>query len=237
MLIRRGAMGRHRQAGLSIVELLVGVAIGLVIVAGSSVLMTGQLIENRKLLIETQLQQDLRAAADIVTRELRRAGAVQEPTALRTIWYPGTAQVESNAMAAGLSFSAAQVNFDYDPGLTSGPYGFRLVTTTSPPTGVIQTRIGASGWQDLTDPKVMRVTTFTPTAVVVAPPVRLPCPKLCADGTSDCWPTYQVRELLVTIEAEALADSTVKRAITTRARVRNDLVNFFDPALSRMCPA
>lgn len=231
MLINRSSSLRRGQSGLSIVELMVGVAIGLVIVAAASLLMTGQLFENRKLLIETQLQQDLRAAADIITRELRRAGARQEVDALATIWFPGAAQVEHNDLAAGLTFSTDQVNFNYDPGGTSGPYGFRLSGN------VIQSLIGVSGWQDLTDPRVMRVTTFTPVAVAVAPPVQLPCPKLCPDGTSACWPTYQVRELLVTIQAEAVADPTVKRAITTRARVRNDRVNFFDPASDRMCPA
>ena len=63
------------QRGLSIVELMVGIAIGLIIVAAASLLMSGQLNENRRLLAETQLQQDLRAASDIITRELRRIGA------------------------------------------------------------------------------------------------------------------------------------------------------------------
>lgn len=221
----------HRQRGLSIVELLVGVAIGLVIVAAAALLMTGQLVENRKLLTETQLQQDLRGAADIITRELRRAGGEVETSALRTLWYPGTPQVQDGVMASRLTVSASQVNFDYGVEFTSGPWGFRLNS------GVIQTLLGASGWQDLTDANVMRVLSFSPRLLpATAAPVRLPCPKLCADGTSDCWPRYQVRELEITIEAEAKSDPSVKRAIATRARLRNDYVQFFDPALDLMCP-
>lgn len=231
MLTARRIARRRCQAGLSIVELMVGVAIGLVIVAAAALLMTGQLVENRKLLTETQLQQDLRGAADIITRELRRAGARQEPTALATIWFPGTVEVLYNGMAPALVVSSSRVDFNYDPGMTSGPYGFRLSG------GVIQTLVGASGWQDLTDANVMRVRSFTPRWLpVTAVPVQLPCPKLCPDGTSACWPSFQVRELEVAITAEAKSDPTVLRSITTRARVRNDFVQFTDPGLNRVCP-
>ena len=230
MLSQRRFAPRQRQRGLSIVELLVGVAIGLVIVAAATLLMTGQLVENRKLLTETQLQQDLRGAADIITRELRRAGGEVETSALRTLWYAGTPAVQDGIMATRLTVSASQVNFDYGVEFTSGPWGFRLNS------GVIQTLIGASGWQDLTDANVIRVTRFEPSLVPVMAAVQLPCPKLCADGTGDCWPRYQVRELQVIIEAEAKSDANVKRAITTRTRLRNDRVQFFDPVLDLMCP-
>jgi type II secretory pathway pseudopilin PulG len=224
---------RSLQGGLSIVELMVGVAIGLVIVAAAALLMTGQLVENRRLLVETQLQQDLRGAADIITRELRRAGAGQETEALDMLWYPGTPEVRYNSKAAALSVSTGLVTFDYGVDYTPGPYGFRLSGS-----GVIETRLGASGWQDLTDGNVMRVLSFTPAlSVASATPIQLPCPTLCADGTSDCWPKFQVRELSVGITAEAKSDPAVKRSIGSRVRLRNDFVRFADPSTNRICPA
>lgn len=223
---------RSLQAGLSIVELMVGVAIGLVIVAAAALLMTGQLVENRRLLVETQLQQDLRGAADIITRELRRAGTGQETEALDTIWYAGTPEVRYNSKAAALSVSSSLVTFDYGVDYSPGPYGFRLSS------GIIETRLGASGWQDLTDGNVMRVLSFTPTlSVASATPIQLPCPSLCADGTSDCWPKFQVRELSFGITAEAKSDPAVKRSISSRVRLRNDFVLFADPLTNRICPA
>ena len=51
---------------------MVGVAVGLFVVAAASMLVATQLSDNRRLTLETQVQQDLRAAADIITRELRR---------------------------------------------------------------------------------------------------------------------------------------------------------------------
>ena len=78
MLSRRSGQpwtrSRATQQGASLVELLVGVAVGLFIVAGATLIVSTQLSENKRLLAETQLQQDLRAAADIMTRELRRSG-------------------------------------------------------------------------------------------------------------------------------------------------------------------
>ncbi len=231
MLKHRQPSLRRRQAGLSIVELMVGVAIGLVIVAAAALLMTTQLVENRSLLVETQLQQDLRGAADIITRELRRAGALQETDSLSTVWYPGTGEVRNNLMASSLSISSSQINFNYGSDGALGPYGFRLTGD------IIQTRLGAAGWQDLTDGNVMRVRSFVPELTLVsAAPIKLPCPKLCADGTSDCWPRFQVRELTISITAEAKSDPAVKRSIESRTRVRNDYVLFSDPLTNRMCP-
>jgi type IV pilus assembly protein PilW len=68
-------MTRPRPArGLSIIELLIGIAIGLFVLAGATMVASNQLTDNRRLLLETQIQQDLRAAMDIIARDLRRGG-------------------------------------------------------------------------------------------------------------------------------------------------------------------
>jgi uncharacterized protein YneF (UPF0154 family) len=92
---------------MSIVELMVGVAIGLLIVAAATLMMSGQLSENRRLLVEAQLQQDLRAAADIMTREIRRTGAMIEPHSLQTVWFDGATLVQHNDIAASLAVGGA----------------------------------------------------------------------------------------------------------------------------------
>ena len=62
MLVRPSA--RAAQRGLSIVEMMVGIAVGLIVVAAATLMVAGQLADNRRLLLETQVQQDLRASAD-----------------------------------------------------------------------------------------------------------------------------------------------------------------------------
>lgn len=240
MLTAPPRLPRSAQRGLSLIELMVGIAIGLVIVAAASLLMTNQLVENRRLLTETQVQQDLRAATDLMAREMRRVGINSENNILQSLWYPGTGGPLSNSMAASLAaVSGVKVDFDYDPGLNStpGPFGFELQGT------VIKTLI-VNASQDLTDPNVMRVTALTPaittdsSASIVMPCVN-PCPlpyPIGGDETS-CWPKFRVRQATIGVQAQAKNDANVKRAIGSTIRLRNDYVVFTNAAANQICPA
>src|SRR5688572_15814717 len=70
----RAMNDRSHQNGLSLVELLVGLALGLFVVAVAATLLAAQTPEQRRLAAEQRLMQDLRTATDVVTRDLRRAG-------------------------------------------------------------------------------------------------------------------------------------------------------------------
>jgi type IV pilus assembly protein PilW len=220
---------------MSIVELMVGVTVGLFVVAAAATLVASQLTGNRRLLLDTQLQQDLRATADIVTREIRRAGAIQDAGALGTMWvYGRTAAPIPNAAAlafAPANGAATQADYQYqrEPGL--GTYGFRLQGSR------IQSLLGA-GWQDLTDDAVMRVTNFTVTTTP-AGSFKVPCPRDCpaGPGNSDCWPTVTVRNVQVVIEAESKSDATIRRSIRSELRLRNDAVRRDAGIASGFCPA
>ena len=223
------------QRGLSLVELMVGIAVGLFVVAGAVMVVATQLGDNRRLLLDTQLQQDLRATLDIVTRELRRSGSVAEASALASLWQEGSATVvENNLAGIELNEAGNEIVFRYRRAGNEGPYGFKRDG------GVIKSLLGA-GWQDLTDGNVMAVTAFTVTPDAEdppVPPVQIPCPRLCADGTSDCWPKLVVRSYTVDISAQSRSDPAVQRTMRSVVRVRNDLVQF-DEALppNQACPA
>lgn len=222
-----------RQRGMSLIELMVGITIGLIVVAGAALVVSGQLSENRKLLVETQLQQDLRASSDIIARELRRTGALKDLGVLRGVWRPGMDKTNQNVFAAELTpgtSTQSTVMYRYQPTTGSdATLGFKLEGQT-----IMQQRAG-SGWQELTDPNVIRVTAFSITPVNSSG-TQLPCPKLCTDGSSDCWPKVYVRELLITISAEAKDFIGVQRTIVSRVRLRNDYVKFSDPSGDWVCP-
>lgn len=225
---------RRRQRGLSLVEMMVGMAVGLIVVAGASLLMSTQLAENRRLLVETQIQQDMRASMDIITRELRRIGAQREPLVLASLWEPGSGSVAlKNVMAESLTATVngspvSNLGFAYEPTVgAAGPFGFRLLN------GVVQSRMADAGWQELTDANVLNVTTFTITPRN-STLLRLPCPKLCADGTTDCWPQVQVREFEVAMTARARSMPGVDRSMRSDVRLRNDYVRFNNGA--DICP-
>lgn len=233
LMLRAPRASSRQQGGLSLVEMMVGVAVGLIVVAGASLLMSTQLGENRRLLVETQLQQDMRASMDIITRELRRIGTQSESLALQGLWVAGGGTAQKNPYAESPSATVSAVPVDnlvfgyYQPGVGPADFGFKLENNT------VKSRIGAN-WQELTDPNVLKVTTFaiTPQNSTL---LRLPCPKLCPDTTTDCWPQVQVREFQVSMIAEASNVPGVNRSITSNVRLRNDYVRF-NTGTPEICP-
>lgn len=235
---------RRPRRGLSLVELLVGMAVGLFVVAAASMLVATQLSDNRRLLLETQVQQDLRASLDIITRELRRTGALTESKAQQGLSGDTSGGVPNEYIVVSPAVGAAgqEVQFNYMREAGANhlvSYGFRLDG------GGIQTKVGGA-WQALTDANTLRITNFTVTARPVASqpatPIRLPCPKLCpgaaAGAERDCWPTLVVRELVVVIEGQAVSDASVNRRMSNSVRLRNDWLQFNDAANPlQVCPA
>lgn len=219
------------QRGLSLVETMVGIAVGLFVVAGTTALVGAQLGDTRRLTIETQLQQDLRAAADIMSRELRRAGHWDNAENFLLLTNGGAAAVSPYTAVTPTSATDHVTTYSYRRSSGStGPFGFQLDN------GVIRSRLINAQWQDLTDTRVMNVTsvTITPTSNVSD---VLACPKACSDGTTACWPKVAVRELDITIQATSRMDSTVSRTMRSTVRLRNDWVQFNDSANpTSLCP-
>lgn len=212
---------RTRQRGLSLVEVLVGITVGFFVLGATIVLVVGLGGENRRLLLEARLNQDMRAAMDIVTRDLRRAGYWQNAQA--GAWYLG--QVGSPVSYADTGYPTVspapgqtatnQITYAYskdnnDATGADEQFGFRLSS------GALQMNIG-SGYQDLTDLGSTVVTAFTVTPR--APQViQIACVTTC---TVNC-PTLEVREYQIALTARSAADATVVRTMRSDVRVRND---------------
>lgn len=240
-------LGAARSRGLSLVELMVGVAVGLFVVAAAALMVSTQLADNRRLLAETQLQQDLRASADIVTRELRRAGYWRSS-------YDGVptqaGSVIANNTYLGMSLpttptGALQYNYYREGGAET--FSFQRDDN-----GVLKSCQrdfdlgGCTGGQDLTDASTVYIVSFSIQSTREGARARpanddlitLPCPNLCADGTTACWPKVGVREVVVTITGRSRSDPSVERTLTSSVRVRNDRVNLSTEAPSgQSCPA
>lgn len=244
----RTCVFKRSQRGLSLVELMVGITVGLFVVAAAATLVANQLSDNRRLLLETQVQQDLRATMDIITRQLRRAGAATPNNV--------EAGIAASPAAGGASSPFGSIRLDGSPPTEAtfsfyfdasqqGPYGFKLeggiVKTLMPRTGSTPAAPNAV-WQELTDPNTVVVTSFSITPRTITS-TSLPCPKLCpldpSDPTSQyCWPKLIVRSYIVDIQARAKSDPGVRRALRNDVRVRNDLVKFNGPTpTSPVCPA
>ncbi len=219
---------RRRQVGLSLVELMVGITVGMIIVAGASMMMVNQIDEHRRLTLETQIQQDLRAAADLMLRDLRRSGFRAQ--AFQSVWAPGQA-VTANPYPLALQVSAdgQQVLYSYTSALDAKNaskennqvdpnevFGYRLRQ------GVLQFNLGGT-WQPLTDPNTLEVTVFqvTPRAQTIALSefCLVPCPT-----PANCL-QQQVLDISLRLEGRARHDrQNVVRSINVSTRLRNDAV-------------
>lgn len=216
----RNASIRVRQSGLSIVETMVGLAVGLFIVGGALKLFIDNLDSNRRLLIETRVNQDLRAAADLIARDLRRASYWQNASS--GVWQPAASAVANPYAAIAASSAPSTITFAYDK--TNPAAGFRLSS------GVLEMQTGT--WQPLTDPSTMTVDEFS-----IVPVIRKVCLlSRCANpGTPipDCPnstdPMLTIRQYEISLRGHANVDTNVVRQINEIVRVRND-------ELSGSCP-
>jgi hypothetical protein len=224
----------RRQRGLSIVELMVGVAVGLFVVAAASMLVSSQLSSNRRLLLDTQIQQDLRATVDVITRELRRSGALSNPKANDKVWSTGATDVDGNKNANAMSVPGtcgSEVLYKYFRS-DDDDHGFDIQSN------VIRTKVtGVSGYQQLTDSAVLKVTNFC-VEPVAETRTRVPCPNTCPGGGDSCWPEIVVRDYRVTVSGEATNDASIQRSLSSIVRVRNDFVadNSGSYDDHRLCP-
>ncbi|SFC10913.1 type IV pilus assembly protein PilW [Polaromonas sp. OV174] len=233
---------RRLSLGMSIIELLIGLAIGLFILAGASAMFVGNVTNSRRLLLESRINQDLRATMDLVIRDLRRGGywgnsldgtlatgslstTVQNPYSAVT--RTGSTQIEYAYTRDGTENNALDAGTEQ--------FGFKLNTTNH----AIQMNIGGE-WQTLTNTDILMIPNdgFTVTPTETAIDIRAACAKTCTDtvlppsvptSTQNC-PRIQLRTYNIVLTGTSKTDAAVSRTLRSQIRVRND-------ALSGSCPA
>jgi type IV pilus assembly protein PilW len=211
----------RRCRGFSLVELMVGMAIGLVVVLGAMSMVVQIQTGSWNLQVETRLNQDLRAAADVIARDLRRGGYWGD--AIRgTQTVGGTSTTPQNPYAAVSGSTSAGLAYGFSRDavennvLDAGEqFGFRLSS------GMLQMQTSNGVWQDLTDSKNLTITAFNITPSDTALPLGHLCAKGCAPGTPNC-PTTRVRSYLIGLTGQSVRDSSVVRNMNISVRVRND---------------
>ncbi|MGQ3050397.1 MAG: PilW family protein [Roseateles sp.] len=225
----------HRQAGLSLVELMIGMTIGLVVVAGATSLFIGNLGSSRRLLIEARVNQDLRAAADVIARDLRRAGYWENSIAGTVTTAAGMLATPNPNAAASATGTTVIYSVARDRAISparcaaTGPctdndrqadeqFGFMLDA------GAIKMRLGvdASGdgiWQPMTDPGIVTINRFVITPTETPLNVANACAKLC---TGASCPQLFVRSYGLLLQGTAVGDGGVTRVLQETVRIRND---------------
>lgn len=240
--LQRRIGARSATRGLSIVELMIGITISLFILAGATMVLTSQLGDNRRLLLEAQVQQDLRAAADMISRDIRRAGYWGK--AHCNVWPAANCVVANNPYTAmnpqSATALAPAVQVVYDR--STDEEGGRLIGTDddlvdgavgrpreqvgfrwNADNRTIDYLVGAGNWQALTDAAVLQVTRFDMVINARDLPVPCgagPCPVL---GPGGCPLFQRSRDVAFTIVANAVHDANVRRSLRDNVRLRNSL--------------
>lgn len=218
--------------GMSIIELLIGIAIGLIILAGASTMFVGNVTSSRLLLLEARINQDLRTTMDLITRDLRR-GAYWGNSLSGTVAAGSTSTTQANPYSAvTVTGSPIQIDYAYTRDATENnvlnaateQFGFKLNTTTH----AIQMYIGEA-WQTLTNTDILVIPDngflITPTETAID--IRNACAKTCAGASC---PQIRVRTYNIVLTGISKTDSAVSRTLRSQVRVRND-------AISGSCPA
>ena len=220
------------QRGLSIVELMVGIAVGMFLVAGAVTMFVGNLTSSRQLLVEARVNQDLRATIDLISRDLRRAG-YWENSISGTIAAGAAGATVANPYIAITPTGSSKIEYLFARNAdntrdNNEAFGFRREAVNG--IGVIQMKTDATPtWQTLTDPSVLNVSATGLQITERATPVQVggACAKVCPPPAGATWtcpnpPTLTLRQYDVTLTGTAVADARVTRTLQTRARVRND---------------
>ena len=215
----KSELGSHR--GMSLVELMVGMAIGLIVTLGAMSMLVQIQSSSWNLQIETRLNQDLRAAADMVARDLRRS-AYWGNAISGTQAVGGSGATAQNPYAAvsgstgtGMAYRFSRDDIENNVLDDAEQFGFRLSS------GVLQMQTSNGVWQDLSDSKNLLVTGFTITPNETTLPLGNLCTRVCAPGAPNC-PTSQVRSYQIVLAGQAVRDATVTRSMSLAVRVRND---------------
>ena len=217
-------MARRHERGLSLVELLVGAAVGLIVVAAAGSVVAAQQAAARRVQLEARLMQDLRGAAELVSRDLRRAGHWAEAASgVRHGDEPIT--VNPHGEIAPASGAAATVALSFSTGAGDAThvddrerFGFRLRN------GAIEVQLGIRNWQALSDSGTVVITSFSVVPRVEEAELATFCAKPCSAGSTTCPPRQQIRSYVVDVVGRSATDAAVTRGLHSVVRVRNDVV-------------
>lgn len=207
-----------RQLGFTVMELLVGLALGLSVVtaalawAGQSL---GGIVRQHR---AWQLHQDLRAIAQPLQMELRRAGAHGRPSQL--VWQPiGSVVVGAAAAAASNPFTTLGVtdagttlrlSRAIDPNVVqqdaSTEVAFRWID------GRLDQTVGGR-FQPMTDPALIQLQQF-----------RAEVQSTAHLGDRPCADTVLSRTVQLQVQAQPTQDATLTASVAWSVHVRNDQI-------------
>jgi prepilin peptidase dependent protein B len=212
----------NTQRGFTLIELMISMVIGLIILAAAIGMFVSMIKADNDYLKSVRLNQELRAAMSLITRDIRRAGIDGSGATRGTGPYPFSTTASRLTIANNAQGDAnACIGFAYDEdnnGIDAGNaerYGYRWDSVE----GAIEIRksgiaCNLGGWENITDNKLIEI--FSETISGTAHP------GVEFVETSVIEAGMYIRQIEITIRGRLLKDNTVARRITETVKIRNE---------------
>lgn len=220
-----------RQAGASLMEVLVAMSISLVVTASMVALMANSLGTTARIVKMTKLADDMRVAMQMMTRDVRRSSY----NANSMFCYANDDCATDGAIIAAGDITIADTNDcftfltdrDHDGDSTENDAGgFRRVTSGG--VGVIEmwtgdanpdcdAAAGTAGWVQVTNPEDMDIFGFTVDE-------NLSYTQVVHDDGAGNTLSQKVRKVRMAMQGRLVLDNTIVRRVEDVISVRNDLL-------------
>lgn len=219
----------RRQRGISLVELMIAMVLGLLVSAIVIGMFSSTVGSTRQAVTTIRLNQELRTVMDLMIRDLRRSGywngalaasnpyaSITEAGAPVAVYLAAGSNTHLNTTTAGDSGECVILGYDSEASGSAAAerlVGYRYDANDEAVEGLWASSFATPAhcdmgtWQNLTDEEAVRITAleFTPE----------PNPASFAAAT--------VRNLIITLSAESRRDARIKTEIRDQVRIRNDL--------------
>lgn len=229
----------RRQKGVGLVELMIGMTIGLIIVAAAGSIYITAMRGGTDATRSAKLNMELRGAMDAMVSEIRRAGYHYAITSTDTTANPFM-QATTNLTLP----SASCVLFSYDANQsgaanTADFFGFRqdgdaigMRSGGDAPTTSDGCMVGDDSWEKITDDNNVVVDTLSftgtfqcwNTATNVSETASCAAGNAVYDGAAAGDRLVEVRNVAIALTGHHKGDTSMQISLTQQVRVRNDKI-------------
>jgi type II secretory pathway pseudopilin PulG len=226
---------KSRQAGASLMEVMIAMSISLVVTASMIALMANSLSSTARIIQMTKLSDDLRVALQMMSRDVRRSNynsdsmfcyANEDCTDPDDGSVTATADIAINNSNDCFWFAVDRNHDDYGDADEVAAGGFRRVTKGG--VGVIQMWVGGAepdcsdgpdedGWVDVTDQNNMDIFGFTIDN-------SLSYTQVVQDNGFGETLSQRVRKIRMNLQGRLVLDNTITRQMEDTISVRNDFL-------------
>lgn len=206
---------KTRQAGLTLVELMITITLGMVLMTGVMSVFSSVARYNTDTFKHARIRQELQAVLDLIATEVRKTGSAPYGVTVGSYLSPGDCVLFSYDLNAS---GALDVN---------DRFGFRYAGASA---GTAQygegvTACSTGTWTDLNDANAVTVTDLD-----IA--LTSDCVNITDIPNTDCNTTpasvgdktVRVLRTQITLAGQLRGDATVKRVITTTVQLRNEVI-------------